>query len=140
MTGRSSIRTQKVRCLAAAAAVVDDLLRLTVLAEPVRPDERRLRCELVAGHEGSHVALIGTEHDGDRWWWLRWDGHPGEVIQIDPCDAELSKGRYADDCFLPGGHPGAHSFDLQPLASASGRRHAVRPRPYRRTEGGADGA
>jgi hypothetical protein len=142
MTSRSSTWTRKVRCLAANGVVdANELVRLTALAEYVGPDEDRLRCELVAGHDGSHIALVATRYDGEQWWWLRWDGQPGEVIQIDPCDAELSEGRYADDCFLPANHPGAHSFDLQPLTSSPGRRHAVPPRPHRpRNEGGTDGA
>jgi len=65
---------------------------------------------------------------------LRWEGHFGEVIeviQIDPCDAELSQGRYAEDCVLPAGHPGPHSFDLPPLPSLDGERHPVRIRRHR---------
>jgi hypothetical protein len=87
----------------------------------------------VAGHVGSHVALVATVRGGDQWWWLRWDGQLGEaieVMQIDPCDAELSQGRYADDCVLPEGHPGPHSFDLPPLPFLPGKRHSVRLRPH----------
>jgi hypothetical protein len=139
MTSRTSTWTQKVRCLAATVVGVHGLPP-TAVGDEVDADDGCLRCELVAGHDGSHVALLATEHDGDQWWWLRWDGRPGEVIHLDPCDAELSKGRYADDCFLPAGHPGAHSFDLQPLAPPPGRRHPVRPRPRPRSDGGPGGA
>jgi hypothetical protein len=106
-----------------------ELRRLTTIADSVYPDEGQVGCELVTGHDGSHVALVATSHGGDQWWWLRWDGQLNEVIQIDPCDAELPTGRYADDCFLPAGHPGVHSFDLLPLPPAAGPRHPVRPRP-----------
>jgi hypothetical protein len=115
-----------------AAVSAAEMLRLTPISEYVYPDKGRLRCELVAGHDGSHVALVATTRGGDQWWWLRWDGQPGEVMEIAPCDAELSQGRYADDCFLPAGHPGAHSFDLPPLPSSAGDRHPVRPRPRTR--------
>jgi len=129
MTGFAWTRTKKGRCRAVAAVSPAELLRLTPVSEYVYSEEGRVSCELVAGHAGTHVALVASAHGGDQWWWLRWDGQPGEVIQIDLCDAELQRGRYVDDCFLPVGHPGAHSFDLPPPPSPPGKRHPVRPRP-----------
>ena len=88
----------------------------------------RLSCELVAGHQGSHVAFAATARDGDQWWWLRWDGRSDEateLVQIDPCPAQLPQGRYADDCLLPAGHPGSHSFDVPARPPRSGERHRV---------------
>ena len=128
MTRFSWTRTKKVRCRAVAVVSAAELLRLPI-SEYVYGDEGRVLCDLVAEHDGSHVALVGTAHGGDEWWWLRWDGQLGEVVQIDPCDAELQQGRYVDNCFLPVGHPGSHSFDLPPPPSPPGQPHPVRPRP-----------
>jgi len=92
-----------------------ELLRMTTTSAGARPADGRLRCELVAGHQGSHIGFATAARDGDQWWWLRWDersGEVGEMIQIDPCDSVLPQGRYADDCVLPLGHPGPHSFDV----------------------------
>jgi len=112
-----------------------ELLRMTTTSAGARPADGRLRCELVAGHQGSHIGFATAARDGDQWWWLRWDersGEVGEMIQIDPCDSVLPQGRYADDCVLPLGHPGPHSFDV-PCAPVIGRRHPVRLRPGRKT-------
>jgi len=105
------------RCQRLGAIHAVELATLPPIFEDVHPDTGLLRCELGAGHDRDHVALVATARGGDQWWWLRWDGSPGEVIeviQIDPCDAELPQGRYADECLLPEGHPGPHSFDLLP--------------------------
>jgi hypothetical protein len=86
---------------------------------------------MVAEHQGSHIAFAAAAEDGDQWWWLRWDGRsgePAELVQIDPCPAELPQGRYADDCLLPEGHPGPHSFDVPARPPRSGERPRVRGR------------
>jgi len=96
----------------------DELLTSIACSADVNVESGGLICELVAGHDGDHVALAGTGNGGDQWWWLRWTGElsaPTDVIQIDPCDVELPHARYADNCFLPQGHPGPHSFHLPPL-------------------------
>jgi hypothetical protein len=128
MTGFTGTRTTKVRCRAMAAVSAADVLRRSAIAGDLILEAGRLGCELGADHGGSHVALAGTARDGDQWWWLRWDGHC-ELIQIDPCDVELRQGRDTDDCFLPDGHPGPHSFDMPPLPRPPGAWHPVRPRP-----------
>jgi len=101
---------------------------MAMMSADVDPAGGRLGCELVDGHHGNHVAFAVAAHGGDQWWWLRWDGRSGaagELVQIDPCDAVLPQGRYADDCLLPQGHPGPHSFGLPARAPLSGRRHRV---------------
>jgi hypothetical protein len=102
---------------------------------PAQLDVGRLSCELAAGHHGSHMAFATAAHDGDQWWWLRWSGQPaavvGELVQIDPCDAVFLHGPYPDDCILPQGHPGPHSFDVLTASQVSGGRHPVRGRSGR---------
>jgi hypothetical protein len=107
-------RTMKARCPATVAVSAAVLATLMALEEQVRTEGDRVGCELGSGHCGSHLALVATVQGGDQWWWLRWDGQLREVIQIDPCEAELPQGQYADGCVLPDGHPGPHSFDLSP--------------------------
>jgi len=108
-------------CQTVAIVSAVELLTMTTISANAHPTSDQLSCELVAGHQGNHMAFAAAAQDGDQWWWLRWDGQPrgaGELVQIDPCDAELPQEQYADDCFLPHGHPGPHSFDL-PAAPAS---------------------
>lgn len=107
-------RTRKARCPAAGAVSAAVLATVRALEEHVRTEGDRVGCELGSGHHGSHLALVATLQGGDQWWWLRWDGRLLEVIQIDPCEAELPQGQFADACVLPEGHPGPHSFDLAP--------------------------
>lgn len=128
-TGASRTRTTRVCSRSAARAASPSWPPIRWDAQP---DASRLDCELVAGHPGSHVALVATAHGGDQWWWLRWDERHSAAIQIDPCDAELPQGRYADECVLPDGHPGPHSFDLLPLLPLPGRRHRVPPQHRRK--------
>ena len=113
-------RTRTDRCGAVATVSAAKLVTLPAISEDAQQVSGRVCCELVTGHDGSHLALVATTHGGDQWWWLRWDGKVRELIQIDPCDAELPQGRYADDCVLPKGHPGPHSFDLRPPPSLPG--------------------
>ena len=107
-------RTQasKGRCHALATDSAAELLSSNPISEDARAESSLLSCELAAGHDSDHLALLATAHGDDQWWWLRWDEQLHEVIQIDPCDAELTQGRYADECFLPEGHPGPHDFEL----------------------------
>jgi len=104
-----------MHCRTVATFSAIELLTRTTMSTDAVAANGRLRCELVADHPGRHVAFAVAGQDGDQWWWLQWDGRPGqaaELVQIDPCDAELPQGGYADDCLLPTGHLGPHSFDL----------------------------
>jgi hypothetical protein len=106
-----------MHCRTVATVSAAEMLKVTTISADARPASGQLGCELVAGHHGSHMALAAAADDGDQWWWLRWDGLSGgapELVQIDPCDAVLPQEQYADDCMLPHGHPGPHSFDLPP--------------------------
>ena len=110
-----------VRCRAVAPLNDAAWSNSTAAAVDVRVEGRWLGCELVAGHDGSHVTLTATAHGGDQWWWLRWQGQVHEIIQIDPCPAGLPQGPYQDCCTLPDGHAGPHSFDLPPLPPPLGQ-------------------
>ena len=109
-----------VRCRAVATVDGAALSRLAA-AENVRAEGGPLVCELVHGHDGSHVALAATALDDDQWWWLRWHERFREIIQVDPCAVELAHESYQDCCTLPDGHAGPHSFDLPPLPPPPGR-------------------
>ncbi|MBB4761878.1 hypothetical protein ACFQFC_37610 [Amorphoplanes digitatis] len=69
-------------------------------------------CELAAGHPGSHVAFVVAAEDGDHWWWLRWDARHRHLIRLDPCERTATDEDVPDDCLLPSGHHGPHSFEL----------------------------
>jgi len=132
MTYFATMGSRQVRCSGLARVNAGELLTSIAGSEDVDLESGPLMCELVAGHDSSHITLVATVRGGDQWWWLRWDGELGEtieVVQIDPCDAELRNALYADDCLLPGGHPGPHSFHLMPLPSLPEERHPVQPRP-----------
>jgi hypothetical protein len=114
MTSATSVRVDG-RCGTVAGVEAACFPTLAVLVVDARLERGRLGCELVAGHDGAHVALAATGRGGDQWWWLRWNGQLHEVIQIDPCATELAQQPYGDCCILPDGHVGRHSFDLAPL-------------------------
>jgi hypothetical protein len=104
-----------MQCRTGVTVSAVELLTMTTVSVDSAAAGGRLSCDLAAGHQGSHIAFAGAARDGEQWWWLRWDGgsgEPAELVQIDPCPAELPQGRYADDCLLPEGHPGPHSFDV----------------------------
>jgi hypothetical protein len=71
-----------------------------------------LSCEIAAGHGGNHIAFAAAADGGELWWWLCWETQTREVRRIDPCDGRRLDDQYMDDCLLPAGHPGPHSFDL----------------------------
>jgi hypothetical protein len=102
-------------CQTVATVTAVELLKMTTIFANAHPVGDQLSCELAAGHQGNHMAFAAAAQDGDQWWWLRWDGQSGEateLVQIDPCDAVVVHARYPDDCMLPHGHAGPHSFDL----------------------------
>jgi hypothetical protein len=87
---------------------------LNALPDPVEPVEPHLVCELAAGHEGDHAALAVASHGGDRWWWVRWGRQRHVIAHIDPCPVTEPETSDLEFCLFPAGHPGSHSFDLQP--------------------------
>jgi hypothetical protein len=100
------------RCRAATSLTAIEIAKLRVMCDQVPAAQTSLSCEMAAGHDGSHVAFAATADDGEMWWWLYWSGQAREVRQVDLCDGRCLDDPYLDDCLLPDGHPGPHSFDL----------------------------
>ena len=118
MSGVERRLPQPLRCVAASPLTAIEAAKLGVSCSEVPAAEAWLRCELVAGHDASHVAFAAIGSDGELWWWLRWGAQDREIRQIDLCDGRHVDDPYLDDCLLPGGHPGPHSFELQDADSA----------------------
>jgi len=102
------------RCSAPTKATAAQVAALRALPDPVEPVTPHLACELAAGHQDDHAALAVASHGGDQWWWLRWDRRRRDVVQIDPCEATEHAAPDPEYCLFPAGHPGSHSFNLQP--------------------------
>jgi hypothetical protein len=107
-------RPRVARCSAPTQATASQFAALSALPDPVEPVTPQLVCELADGHEDGHAALVVASHGGDRWWWLRWDRRRHDVVQIDPYEVTEGEAPDPEFCLFPAGHPGSHSFDLQP--------------------------
>jgi hypothetical protein len=107
-------RPDLARCGAAAQATAPQFAALSALPDPVEPVTPHLVCELSDGHEDDHAALAVASHKGEQWWWVRWGRHRHDVVQIDPCEVTEPEAPDLEFCLLPAGHPGSHSFDIQP--------------------------
>ena len=119
MTSATSVGVDD-RCGTVAAVDAACFPTLAAAVGHVHLERGPVGCELMAGHDGAHVALAATGCGGDQWWWLRWDRQRHEVIQIDPCAAEPAEQPSGDCCMLPDGHVGRHSFYLAPLPPVPG--------------------
>src|SRR4051794_6977980 len=103
-------RLKSAGCRVATSVTATERAALLRLADHVGTVMAELACELVARHDGSHVAFAAAVDGGDRWWWVRWSAKAREVVALDVC---AGVGRPAgDDCLLPCDHPGPHSFEL----------------------------
>jgi hypothetical protein len=107
-------RPRLARCSAPTEATASQLAALNALSDPVEPVTLHLVCELADGHEDDHAAFAVASHGGDQWWWLRWNRQCHDLVQIDPCQVTEREGSDPEYCLFPAGHPGSHSFDLQP--------------------------
>jgi hypothetical protein len=101
-----------IRCRVATSLTAIEIAKLRVMCGEVPAAQTLLSCEIAAGHDGSHVAFAATADDGELWWWLYWGGQTRDVRQVDLCDGRRLDDPYLDDCLLPDGHQGPHSFDL----------------------------
>jgi hypothetical protein len=107
-------RPRLARCSASTQTTASQFAALSALPDPVEPLTPHLVCELADGHGDDHAALAVASHGGDRWWWLRWSRRWHDVVQIDPCEVTERGAPDPEFCLFPAGHPGSHSFDLQP--------------------------
>jgi hypothetical protein len=112
-TGPEAPRTV-TRCAARTEIPVSQFAALNALPDPIMPVSRRLCCELADGHRDAHLAFALASHGGVQWWWLRWGWRRHEVVAIDLCGGMEPDGPDPELCLFPVGHPGPHSFDLQP--------------------------
>ncbi|GAA0927318.1 hypothetical protein Vau01_117220 [Virgisporangium aurantiacum] len=113
-------RGESAQCFATTGLTVTECDRLAALPDPVEPARLDLTCELAIGHTDHHIAFAVAAHSGNQQWWLRWNGRLRDVVHIELCD-----GRDADehnDCLLPHGHDGPHSFAIRPVHKLSPRR------------------
>jgi hypothetical protein len=112
MEPNSNGRLVLARCGVSTEVTASQFAALSALPDPVEPITPHLACELADGHEDDHAALAVASDGGDQWWWVRWGRQRHDVVHIDPCEGtEAADG---ESCLLPAGHPGSHSFDLEP--------------------------
>ena len=106
---------------AESLTVSDDHVRtLEARLDPAHEIEPVVWCELQQGHPGPHLAL-GQAYEDAIELWLRWQsGLSAEIFEVgEPgyCTAEgpdPEESGEVVECQMPTGHPGAHSFQLQP--------------------------
>jgi hypothetical protein len=100
------------RCRAFANLTCAESTRLGALPSAFGPILHSLTCELAADHDGSHVAFTVAVDGGERWWWLHWTADLRRLVEAEACDRTDDNSPERDDCLLPKGHPGPHSFDI----------------------------
>lgn len=113
MIGTSGRPSGPIRCSAPTGLTAMEAAKLRVFSGRIPDAHAPLSCEIAAGHDSPHVAFAATANDGELWCWLYWRERTREIRQVDLCDGRLLDDPYLDDCLLPGGHPGPHSFELQ---------------------------
>ena len=113
MSGALARLLRPMRCGATTNLTAIEAAKLRVACYQVPAPDAPLSCEVAAGHDGSHVAFATTASDGGLWWWLHWGHQTRDVRQVDLCGGCLLDDSFPDDCLLPAGHQGPHSFELQ---------------------------
>jgi hypothetical protein len=116
-----------VRCDIPTHVTASQFATLSALPDPVEPVTPHLVCELAAGHEDDHAALVVASHGGDRWWWVRWGRQRHVVAHIDPCPVTEPEALDSEFCLLPAGHSGSHSFDVRPWPARNVVDGTLRP-------------
>ena len=104
---------EHTRCAVMTSLMDVEVAKLRVVCGQVPAPQAALSCEVGAGHDGHHMAFAASADGGDLWWWLCWTGQTRELRQIETCEGSCLDDPYLDDCLLPDGHPGPHSFDLR---------------------------
>jgi hypothetical protein len=110
VTSVRSTLFESVRCKSTTSITAEEAARLRALAGDVLPTGASLPCEIAAGHDGTHIALAALSEEDQLWWWLWRGGQAGVVRQIDFCDGRDLDDPYLEECLLPLGHPGPHSY------------------------------
>ncbi|MGV9267778.1 hypothetical protein ACWDRR_24305 [Kitasatospora sp. NPDC003701] len=99
----------KRQCPAVVTLPQTDVEHFNNLPQAAFMMEQHLRCELVAGHESTHSALV--QGVGNDLHWASWPVYTVELAPRCPAEAGL-KGpehiREPDICLLREGHPGDH--------------------------------
>ncbi|MEV7780512.1 hypothetical protein [Kitasatospora sp. NPDC088351] len=110
MTHASHAPVEKRHCPAVVALPQADIDHFNNVPHAAFMMESRLRCELVAGHQGTHSALVqGVGYD------LHWASWPQYVVELAPrCPAVADEEEEPvppaehEICLLREGHPGDH--------------------------------
>ena len=113
MSGVSARLPVPVCCRATTSLTAIETAKLRVVCRELPDVPELLSCEIGAGHDDGHVAFAAAVDDGELWWWLCWGRQTREVRQIDLCDGRWLDDPYLDDCLLPEGHQGLHSFEFE---------------------------
>jgi hypothetical protein len=111
MTRVRSQLLESVHCTSTTKLTATEAAKLRVLSGDVPALGTTLPCEITAGHDGCHIALA-TLSDRDQLWWLCWASQARDIRQIGLCDGRDLDDPYLDECLLPAGHPGTHSYEI----------------------------
>jgi hypothetical protein len=111
VTGVRSELLEAVRCKSTTSLTAVEAAELRGISGDAPAPGTSLVCEIAAGHDGSHTALA-TISDSDQLWWLCWGDRAREVCQIPLCDGRDLDDPYLDECLLPEGHSGPHSYEI----------------------------
>ncbi|MEU4157343.1 hypothetical protein [Actinoplanes sp. NPDC026670] len=98
------------RCGAATTVTDSEFTILLTQRYRLGTPLRDVECELASEHTESHIAFAMAADNGEQWWWVRWNPLVHEVAALEICPAVSGPGQ--DDCLLPKGHAGGHSFDF----------------------------
>jgi hypothetical protein len=124
------------RCATSTRLVDNEFATLQLLPAAVDPILRSIKCELAAGHSGSHVAFTVAVSGGEHWWWLRWESGLRNLVRADGCVHIREDGPQSDECLLPEDHQGPHSFEIRAVLPKAAERCA---RPHLRRTGTGTG-
>jgi hypothetical protein len=100
-----------VHCRSATSLTAQEAAALGWASGETQAVDASYPCEIAAGHDGSHIALAAISDAGQSWWWLCWASQARAVRRIDLCAGRQLDAPYLDECLLPEGHPGLHSYE-----------------------------
>jgi hypothetical protein len=100
-----------VHCKSTTSLTALEAAKLRTVSGPAALPDAPLACEIAAGHDGDHIALATVSEGDQLWWWLCWGAQARRIRLIDLCDGRSLDDPYLDECLLPEGHPGPHSYE-----------------------------